>query len=99
LTGYKVYRSTSSGADMAVATLGVSSTYTDRGLANGTTYYYRLAAYNAMGDGSLSDERSATPATATDAPALAQPSAGDGFVRLDWTAPSSDGGAAVSGYK
>jgi fibronectin type 3 domain-containing protein len=99
LTGYKLYRSTSSGAETFLATLGTSNTYTDRVLANGTTYYYRLAACNALGDGSLSDERTATPATTASAPTLAQPSAGDGFVRLDWTAPASDGGAAVSGYK
>ncbi|MFL5936043.1 MAG: fibronectin type III domain-containing protein [Gaiellaceae bacterium] len=99
LTGYKLYRSTSSGAETLVATLGTSTTYTDGGLANGTTYYYRLAARNALGDSPLSEERTATPATTAGAPTLAQPSAGDGFVRLDWTAPASDGGAAVSGYK
>jgi hypothetical protein len=44
-----------------IATLGNVFTYTDAGLTNGVTYYYRVAARNAVGLGPTSNEVSATP--------------------------------------
>src|SRR5262249_22107174 len=40
ITGYKLYRSTSSGTETLLTTLGNVTTYTDSGLTAGTTYYY-----------------------------------------------------------
>jgi uncharacterized protein (UPF0548 family)/fibronectin type 3 domain-containing protein len=42
-------------------TLGDVRTYFDSGLINGRTYYYQVSARNAIGDGILSNEVSATP--------------------------------------
>lgn len=61
VTGYKVYRGTSSGGETWLATLGNVTSYNDTGLTNGTTYYYRVGASNAAGEGKPSPERSATP--------------------------------------
>ena len=47
--------------------------WTDSPVANGTTYYYQVSAVNSVGEGALSNERSATPvapATAPGAPTL-----------------------------
>lgn len=41
-------------------------TYTDTGVTNGLTYYYRVSAVTAAGEGPLSSERSATPMDTTD---------------------------------
>lgn len=60
VTGYKVYRGTSSGGETFLTTLGNVRTYTDSGLPEGATRYYRVSAVNAAGEGSLSSEVSAT---------------------------------------
>ena len=47
LSGYYVYRSTSSGGSFALlATLGAVTTYTNTGLSAATNYYYKIAAYD-----------------------------------------------------
>ena len=46
--------------------MGLTSTsFTDTGLVNGTTYYYKVAAINAGGQSPLSSEASATPKSAS----------------------------------
>ena len=64
ITDYAIYRSTASGAETPYATTGSGTTltYTDTGVTNGTTYFYRVAAINSAGTGTLSNEHSATPA-------------------------------------
>jgi glucan endo-1,3-alpha-glucosidase len=62
-TSYSVYRSTTSnGEGMAALDAGLTTTsFTDMGLANGTTYFYKVAAVNASGVSAQSAEASATP--------------------------------------
>jgi len=58
LTHYHVYRD-----DVQVALLdGVTLTYVDTGLTNGTLYHYRVSAENSVGEGPQSNELTATPA-------------------------------------
>jgi hypothetical protein len=62
VTGYKIYRSTSSGSETLLASPpGTGTSYTDSSAANGTTYYYKVSALNAVGEGPLSNEASGTP--------------------------------------
>jgi titin len=63
VTGYNVYRGTSPGGESGtpVASNVTTTSFTDTGLANGTTYYYRVAAVNAVGTSAQSSEVSATP--------------------------------------
>lgn len=61
VTAYKLYRSTTAGAETLYQTLGNVTSYNDTGLTNGTTYYYKLSAVNASGEGTLSTEQSGTP--------------------------------------
>jgi Fibronectin type III domain len=68
ITNYAVYRGTTSGGELLVANTGGALTYNDSGLANGTTYYYRVAAINSAGTGALSNEVSATPQAPPPAP-------------------------------
>ena len=93
--------------------LVTGTSYTVTGLTNGTTYYFKVFAVNAVGQSPPSAEASATlppitqtaPATAsTSGPAFAAPTgltatAGNTQVRLSWTAPASDGGSSVISYK
>src|SRR4029079_6079679 len=69
ITGYKLYRGTSSGGEILWANLGTATSWTDTGASNGTTYYYQLSAVNSVGEGSRSSERSATPTAPATAPA------------------------------
>ena len=103
ITGYNIYRGTAPGGEGStpVATNVASSSFTDTGLANGTTYYYKVAAVNAAGTSPQSGEASATPqpaATAPSAPQSLTAVGSNGAVQLSWTAPASNGGAAVTGY-
>ncbi len=80
-------------------TLTPGGTFT--GLVDGTSYYFRVAAHNSAGWGTLSDVSTAlVPRTAASAPGApsVDASAGDGTVALTWTAPASNGGAAVTDY-
>jgi endoglucanase Acf2/fibronectin type 3 domain-containing protein len=64
---YNVYRGTTAGGESAtpVATGITSTSYTDTGLTNGTTYYYKVAAVNSTGTSAQSTEATATPAGST----------------------------------
>jgi predicted phage tail protein len=61
-TGFRVQRSADGSTNWTlVATLGANVTsYQDTGLTAGTTYYYRVRAYNAAGNSGFSNTASAT---------------------------------------
>jgi hypothetical protein len=61
--GYSVYRSLTPGGEGATPyKTGITTTsFTDSGLSNGTTYYYQVTAINAAGESGKSGEVSATP--------------------------------------
>ncbi len=77
-----------------------SASYTFTGLTNGTAYMFRAEAVNVFGPGpasALSDM--VTPQTVADAPlraSRARPLTVKS--RSTWTAPTNDGGAAVTDY-
>jgi fibronectin type 3 domain-containing protein len=62
-TGYNLYRSTSPNGEGSTAYVsGIGSTsYSDTSVANGTTYYYKVAAVGSGGTSGQSSEASATP--------------------------------------
>ena len=64
ITGYNIYRGTSPGSESAtpIAANVSAAGFTDSGLVNGTTYYYKVAAVNASGTSAMSNEASAKPA-------------------------------------
>lgn len=82
--GYYVYRST--GGSYSYSGSTSSTSYTDSGLAAGTTYSYYLTAYNSAGQSSYSSSVSAT--TAPNPPTGLSASAGSGYVSLSWSASS-----------
>jgi titin len=59
ITGYQLWRSTTSGAEVLYATIGVTTSGRDTGTTRGTRYYYKLRAVSAAGVGPLSNESSA----------------------------------------
>jgi autotransporter-associated beta strand protein len=72
------------------------------GLTNGTNYIFRVAARNSVGIGSWSPNSSTVTPTAEaavpTAPTGVLVTASNAQVGLTWTAPSSNGGAAITEY-
>jgi len=67
ITGYNVKRATTSGGPYSTLTPSLSantSSFSDSGLTNGTTYYYRVAPVFGTGEGPASNEASVTPVRA-----------------------------------
>ena len=91
-SSYNVKRSTISGGPYTTIATGVTSTsYTNTGLANGTTYFYVVSAVNAVGESGNSNQVSATPQntqTPPAAPAGLIATAGSAQVSLSWNASS-----------
>ena len=97
VTGYVIYRGTASGQETYLAPCS-GLTYIDQGLTNGVTYYYKVSARNVMGEGLLSGEVSATPASGPAPPGAprsltATPSSR--AITLNWLAPA-DGGPVTT---
>ena len=65
----------------------------------GQTYYYTVSAVNSAGEGVLSVEAQATPGTTPGAPGNLQVKTGRKYTNLTWSAPTDNGGFAVTGYR
>jgi len=102
ITSYDIYEGTTGNVKTTAPVASSKGTsVTVKNLANGTTYYFKVAAVNTVGVGPPSGAASATPAAAITKPgppAGLTATPGHGRVTLSWTAPGSDGGAGISGY-
>jgi hypothetical protein len=63
ISNYKIYKDTTSGSETMLTTLGNVASFDDTAVSNGTTYYYKVSAVNGVGEGPLSTEAAATPAS------------------------------------
>ena len=105
ITGYRVEISSDGGTTFAQAvnTGSTATAYRHRGLAAGTTRHYRVSAINTAGTGGPSNVAGATTGAARTVPGaprnLEAEAESATEVELDWDAPASDGGSAVTGYR
>jgi Glycoside hydrolase family 44/Fibronectin type III domain len=89
-TNYNVMRSTTNGSGYTKISSPTTTSYTDTGLTNGTTYYYVVTATNSAGTSGDSNQASATPSLpAPSAPTNLTATAGNQQVALTWTASTS----------
>ncbi len=80
------------------ATAGAASCVVD-GLTNSLAYTFTVTATNTVGTGPVSDpSNSVTPYGVPGRPTGAAGTSGKGQVAVTWTAPSSPGDSAISGY-
>jgi subtilisin family serine protease len=100
-TGYKVQRSPDGSTGWTQVGTTTQTTYSDTGLTQNTTYYYRVVAYNSGGDSSPSNVAFATTpgdTTVPTTPANFKLTAGVSKIDLGWDA-SSDAGGNLAGYE
>lgn len=99
VTNYRIYRGTATGGAVYLATVGSVLTYMDTAVVNGGRYYYQVSAVNLPGEGPRSAEAVAQRGTAPSAPRNLSASAKPTGITLKWSAPTSNGGSALTGYR
>jgi hypothetical protein len=96
---YHIYSGTESGVlTHTDSTIDEVLTYTKSGLADGTRYYFKVLAVNAVGDGTLSAEADALTLDVPTVPLTFAATGGHDLIDLTWTPPASDGGSVLTRY-
>jgi uncharacterized repeat protein (TIGR01451 family) len=102
ITSYRVTPFIGTTAQAFVTVTGNPPTTTANltGLTNGTAYTFKVTAINALGSSVFSaSSNTVTPAaTVPSAPTLTTATAGNAQVALAWTAPTNNGGSAITSY-
>ena len=83
---YNIKRGTTSNGETLFITGVGGTTYDDSTVVNGTTYFYKVSASNAQGEGPDSNEASATPQAPPAGPSPVNVAVGDTRVVLSWAA-------------
>jgi titin len=102
ITDYVIQRSTDSGATWSTLSDGTNTdtSYFVTQLTNGTAYQFRVSAVNSVGAGPYSASTgNVTPRTLPGAPTGLTATPGNSQIALSWTAPASNGGAAITDYQ
>ncbi len=108
ITGYKIDVSTDGGTNynpLVTNTRSTQTTYIHRGLSAGVTRHYQISAINSVNTGAASTAGmgttvdGSTNTVPSDPTSLTATASGRTLIVLSWTAPSNNGGSAVSGYK
>ncbi len=108
ITGYKIDVSTDGGTNynpLVTNTRSTQTTYIHRGLSAGVTRHYQISAINSVNTGAASTAGmgttvdGSTNTVPSDPTSLTATASGRTLIVLTWTAPSNNGGSAVSGYK
>jgi titin len=105
ITEYRIYRGTTAGGEgtTPIATVtGTTLTYIDSNILSGGSYTYEVKAVNSAGVGPGSNEVAVTALTIEgipNPPTFLTAVAGNGYVLLNWTAPTNVGGSAITAYK
>ena len=107
ITGYKIeYRIGSGSYTTLVTTTSSATTYSHTGVTSGQVYVYRVYAVTSFGTSEKpSSEVAVTlkPTSATSVPGaplgLSAVAVSPTQINLSWTAPSNNGGYAITGYK
>jgi hypothetical protein len=96
ITSYTV-TSLPGGLTATVSAPATAATVTS--LSNGTSYTFTVVATNALGASAPSSPSNAvTPATVPNAPTAVTATGGNAQASVSWTAPSNNGGSAITSY-
>ncbi|MBU6242392.1 MAG: fibronectin type III domain-containing protein, partial [Acidobacteria bacterium] len=101
INGYRVERSADNGASWTLVSI-LDATYIGGyhmiGLVNGTTYQFRISAFNDIGNGATT-VISSTPSATPGSPRNFAATPNGRSVALTWDAPDYTGGSAITGYR
>lgn len=99
ITSYEAtaYDASSGGTSQGSCTTS-GTTCSISSLTNGTTYHVEVIATNAVGAGAASARSSGIAGGSAGAPRSVTATRGDGYIEVDWLAPTSDGGSPVTSY-
>jgi len=95
--GGTTFRTRATGTTASPLVISTLSSDGTTALTNATAYSIQLKAVNTNGDGTATSSTSATPTGILDAPTAAWGAGGNTVVKLQWTAPTSNG-VAVTDY-
>jgi hypothetical protein len=101
ITGYTLMSSTSSTFAAGPTTITSTETGTSKTFSNlvaGTSYYYKVAAKNAKGQGLFSAAKKVVAPTVTSAPSAVKATRGIRTTTVSWTAPLTTTTLPVTGY-
>jgi predicted phage tail protein len=100
ITSYKIYVYDSSGQELTNKNVsGITTLSTSvSGLDNGTTYTFKVSAFNEIDESEKSLEVSSMPFSAPSAPTITSAESGNASVLLRWSAPSDNGGYPITSY-
>ena len=98
ITGYVITPFIGTTAQTPSSAGASATSLTVTGLTNGTAYTFRVAATNAVGTGPVGTSNAVTPATTPSAPVNVTATPGNAQATVAWSAPTTTGGSAITGY-
>ncbi len=102
ITGYELQYSSDGGttwSDPPIEVAALAAKAIISGLSNGSSYEVQVRAVNAQGAGGWSDSALASPVAVPHAPNAPGLTPENSQLTVYWTAPTSDGGSAITGYE
>ncbi|MEY4158169.1 MAG: hypothetical protein RL743_664 [Actinomycetota bacterium] len=96
VTGYTVTAAVAGGTTVTCSTAALTCRLSS--LTTGTTYSITVAATNALGSGASSAAKVIAPGVVPSAPGTPTMVAGNAEILVSWTAPTDNGGLAISKY-
>jgi fibronectin type 3 domain-containing protein len=96
ITSYKIYRSSSESGAYKLVISTAAFMFTDTGLLDSTTYWYRVSAVNPVGEGAMSDAMSSATLTPPSKVTGLIATSGDGQIQLQWDEAESGDGSDIT---
>ncbi len=98
ITGYNVYRSIAEAGTYLIISTSSGSSFTDADVVQGQTYWYKVRAVNAAGEGGQVGPVSVVLPKAPTAPQDLRANTGNTQTTLTWIIPINDGGSPIDYY-
>ena len=101
LSGYRVYRSSTSGVagTLVGSTSATTTSYVDTTVTASSEYFYTVTAYSAAGESPTSTELQVVASATVPGAPVATKGGSWWTAVINWTPPASDGGSPITSYQ